>query len=200
MSKQSRTDTVAESRDSIIAMRNYRTNGEWVAKTNKFENDTNNYESKIKLRQTLKLDRANAVNNFNSADENLLNLYVKAGKQLNIEFDKNSLKLKEFFESGKYSDIYESTFAKQTIFVDYLIAGLEKNINLLFASTYLEQLKEAKQKAVETFKIADDTKQKESIAINDLKEADEIFLNIFRKLKLYLKSEVPEKDWHFFKL
>lgn len=154
----------------------------------------------LKLRQTLKLDRANAVNNFNSADENLLNLYVKAGKQLNIEFDKNSLKLKEFFESGKYSDIYESTFAKQTIFVDYLIAGLEKNINLLFASTYLEQLKEAKQKAVETFKIADDTKQKESIAINDLKEADEIFLNIFRKLKLYLKSEVPEKDWHFFKL
>jgi len=170
----------------------------WKLMHDAFKISYDSFCEKDSTRESLRLKRAEAVESLEKTDEKTLSLISIVSKAIQIEIDKKEIKYKEFFPEGNVSPVLNGNKIDRILSLEQLLKGFENNKNYEFYTKYNQQLITAKAKLEEEYENANIIIQKEKEAINNLKDEENKYDFAFRKVKHFIKDEVPPNKYSDF--
>ncbi len=182
----------------LTAMKPYLHIAIWKLMHDTFKISYDVFCEKDSIRESLRLKRAEAVENLDKTDENTLSLLSLVSKAIQIEIDKKEIKYKEFFPEGNVTPVLRGNKIDRILSLEQLLKGFDNNKNYEFYTKYNQQLITAKTKLEEDFDNVNDITQKEKEAINNLKDEENKYDFAFRKVKHFIKDEVPPNEYSNF--
>jgi len=183
---------------TLTAMKPYLHIAIWKLMHDSFKISYDTFCEKDSTRESLRLKRAEAVENLEKTDEKTLSLISTVSKAIQIEIDKKEIKYKEFFPEGTLKNATEGNKIDRILSLEQLLKGFDNNKNYEFYTKFNQQLITAKTKLEEEFDIVNTVTQKEKEAINDLKDEENKYDFAYRKVKHFIKDEVPPNKYSDF--
>jgi len=105
------------------------------------------YEEYLKMyngRLSSELARKTAVENLKVTVKSLDETLSKVARLLKNEVGEKEIKYREFFSSGKLSDVIKGNVTDQIVAIDYLLKALEKNNTLMVYNMFYQTIKDLK--------------------------------------------------------
>ncbi len=155
------------------------------------------YEEYLKMyngRLSSELARKTAVENLKVTVKSLDETLSKVARLLKNEVGEKEIKYREFFSSGKLSDVIKGNVTDQIVAIDYLLKALEKNNTLMVYNMFYQTIKDLKTALEKDYKDESDSQKAEGNAIVLLKLEESRFDFALRQIKHFVQDHVDAKE------
>lgn len=159
-----------------------------------FKQSYDDYLATLNKRKSCSLIRQSAVKKLSETTQNLNNVLSSVARLLKNEVGQKEIKYKEFFSTGKASDVTKGNPTDQLLAIDYLLEALENNSSLHSYSEYYQTVKDLKTELEKDFKkeSASQKNEDESVTLLNLEENKYDFA--LKKIKHFVEDHVDAKE------
>jgi len=197
---ESRMFYINQSDTMIEGMTNNNHGDYWQSVLANFKEVRKEFGDSLTKRENDKTQRMILTKALSQAEDDLIAILDKTNKAVLSVFSIDSPEYHDFYKSGTYSNLVNSKMREMAENARYLLAGVKKYVEKGINQSFADKLEIAIKNFEKALLESNNIKSIEKTSIDNLKKLDDEFISSVKRTALYIKSVVPQSEWHLYGL
>jgi len=159
-----------------------------------FKQSYDDYLTALNKRKSCNLIKQTTVKKLTNTTQKLNNVLSSTARLLKNEVGEKEIKYKEFFSTGKASDVTKGNPTDQLLAIDYLLNALENNTSLNSYTEYYQIIKDLKAELKNDFKKESVAQKDEDESVTLLSLEENKYDFALKKIKHFVEDHVDAKE------